>query len=121
MAIINTYGLVLKSGRCIAQMFAYHIDWLINGMVFNADFNSISVISRGAVHLSMLSWSSLTSTPHDILSKLLAAFPHNHETTDSGERGINPVTMTHQSSERILAEPGIEAATSCSQVRNATD
>ena len=24
---------------------------------------------------------------------------------DSGERGMNPVAMTHQSSERILAEP----------------
>ena len=36
---------------------------------------------------------------------------------------MNPVEMTicHQSSERILAEPGIEPATSCSQVHNATD
>ena len=34
-------------------------------------------------------------TPHNILSKPLAAFPHNHcQTTDSGERGINPVAMT---------------------------
>ena len=37
----------------------------------------------------------LTSTPHNILSKLLPAFPHNHcETTDSGEREMNPVAMT---------------------------
>ena len=48
--------------------------WLIDCMVFN----SISVILPRPVHLSMLSWSSLTSTPQNILSKPLAAFPHNH-------------------------------------------
>ena len=42
------------------------------GMVFKAVFNSISVISQQPVHLSMLSWSSF------ILSKPLAAVPHNH-------------------------------------------
>ena len=37
----------------------------------------------------------LTSAPHNILSKPLAAFPHNIvKTTDSGERGMNHVTMT---------------------------
>ena len=48
-------------------------------MVFNAIFNSISVILR---HLSMLSWS----------------FFNQHitivETMDNGERGMNPVAMT---------------------------
>ena len=35
---------------------------------------------------------------------------------------MNPVVMTyHQSSDRILAEPGIEPATCCSQVRSTTD
>ena len=37
----------------------------------------------------------LTVTPHNILSKPLAAFPHNQcQTMDSGERGMNPVPMT---------------------------
>ena len=34
-------------------------DWLIDCMVFNAIFNSISVISRWPVHLSMFFWSSI--------------------------------------------------------------
>ena len=50
---------------------------MIDCMVFNAVFNSISVVLKGSVHLSMLSW-RLTSTPHDTLSNPLAAFPHNH-------------------------------------------
>ena len=37
----------------------------------------------------------VTSTQHNILSKPLATFPHNNvRTTDSGERGMNPVAMT---------------------------
>ena len=36
----------------------------------------------------------LTSTPHNILSKPLAAFPHNHcRNNGRGERGMNPVSM----------------------------
>ena len=35
-------------------------------------------IKRRPVHLSMLSWSSLARTLHNILSKPLAAFQHNH-------------------------------------------
>ena len=47
------------------------------------------------MHLSMLSWSSLTSTSHNILSKSLAAFPHNH-CLNNGQQGqkMNPVTVT---------------------------
>ena len=40
-------------------------------------FKSISAVSRDAVHLTMLSGVVLTSTPHNILSKPLSAFPHN--------------------------------------------
>ena len=41
----------------------------------------------------------LTSTPHNILSKSVAAFPHNYcQNNDSGERGMNPVAMTMSSS-----------------------
>ena len=65
----------------------------------------------------------LTSIPHNILSKPPAAFPHNHcrNNGQRWERNESCRNDYHQSSERILAEPGIEPATSCSQVRNATD
>ena len=37
----------------------------------------------------------LTSAPHNVISKPLAAFPHNIvETIDSGETGMTPVAMT---------------------------
>ena len=37
----------------------------------------------------------LTSTPHNTLSKPLAAFPHRHlQTAESSERGMNLVAMT---------------------------
>ena len=35
----------------------------------------------------------LTSTPHNIISKPLAAFPHNH-CRNGGERGMNTVAVT---------------------------
>ena len=68
--------------------------FLLNGcMVLYIIFNSISVISKQPVHLSKLSWSSVLCT---------IFFPSHwllfHVTTvkamDSGERGMNPVTMT---------------------------
>ena len=58
----------------------------------NAVFNSISVISRWPVHLSMLSWSysnTLFFPSHWLLSHITI-----FETRDSGERGMNPVAMT---------------------------
>ena len=64
-----------------------------------------------------------TNTLHNILSKPLAAFLYNHcrnnrqQTWERNELCRND----YQSSERILAEPGTEQATSCSQVCNATD
>ena len=87
--------------------------------VISCNGNSISVISRWPVHLSMLSRSSL----NNILSKSLAAFPHNHcrNNRQQWERNESSCTDYHQSSERILAEPGIKPATSCSQVCNATN
>ena len=74
------------------------IDWLIDFMVFNAVSNNISVISRRPVHLSTLSWSSF-----DQYSAVRTIFFPSHwllshitfvDTTDSGERGMNPVAMT---------------------------
>ena len=65
----------------------------------------------------------LSSTPQNILSEPLAAFPHNHcrNNGQRWERNESCHNDYHQSSERILAEHGIEQSTSCSQVRNATD
>ena len=62
-----------------------------------------------------------TSTTHNILFKPLAAFPHNRNYGQRQERNESCRNDYHQSSERILANPGIEPATSCSQVYNATD
>ena len=52
----------------------------------------------------------LTSTPHNILSKPLAAFPLN-----SRESGMNPVAMTIiNPGKELWPTPGIEPAISCS-------
>ena len=65
----------------------------------------------------------LTSAPYDIISKPLAAFPHDHlQTMDNRARGMNPVVMTiinHQ--EEHLTSQRFKPATSCSQVSFATD
>ena len=63
----------------------------------------------------------LTSTPHNILFKPLAAFPQNHRQNNrqQWERNESCRNDYHQSSERILAELGIKPVTSCSQVHNA--
>ena len=64
----------------------------------------------------------LTSTPYNILSKPLAAFPHKHclNNWQRWERDESCRNDYHQSSENILAELGIEPAT-CSEVCNATN
>ena len=63
-----------------------------------------------------------TTTPHNIFSKTFAAFPHNHcrNNGQRWERNESCRNDYHQSSERILAEPWIESATSCFQVLFAT-
>ena len=54
------------------------------------------------------------STPHNILSKPQAAFPHNHcRIMGGGERGINPVTM-NIINPRKEYWPSREPATFCS-------
>ena len=57
----------------------------------------------------------LTNTSHNIISKALAAFPHNHcrNNGQQWERNESCCNDYHQSSERMVAEPGIEPATSC--------
>ena len=65
----------------------------------------------------------LTSTLHNILSKPLAAPPHNH-CRNNGQRCERKKSYHndyHQSWERILAEPGIKPATFCSQVLGLTN
>ena len=72
--------------------------WLIDCMVLNAVFNSISVISRRPVHLSILSGifffffylllRTIFCPSHWLLSHIT-----NVETIDSGERGMNPVAV----------------------------
>ena len=59
-----------------------------------------------------------TSTLHNILSKPLAAFPHNYRWNNEQRRERKELCCNDydQSSERILAEPGIEPVTFCSQV-----
>ena len=98
-------------------------DGLIDCMVFNTVYNSISVILQRPVHLSIFSWVVLTITPHNVLSKALAAFPHNHCRNNGQQWERNELCRNdcHQSSERILAKQGIEPATSCSWVCNGTD
>ena len=47
------------------------------------------------MRLFILSWSYLTGTPHNIFpSHWLLSHITIVETTDSGERGMNPVAMT---------------------------
>ena len=62
----------------------------------------------------------LTSTPHNILYNPLADFPHNHCQNNGQwwEKNESCGNDCHESSERILAEPGIEQVTSCSEVCN---
>ena len=67
----------------------------------------------------------LTGTSHNILSKPLAAFPLNHHRNNGlgWQRNESCCNDYYQSSEMIglLAEPGIEPATFCSQVLYGTD
>ena len=88
-------------------------------MVYIAFFNSMLVISRWPVHLSMLSLSFLKPVHGTILflSHWLLSHITIVETMDSSERKFESCRNDyHQSLERILGKPGIEPATSCSPV-----
>ena len=74
---------------------------MIDCMVFNAVFHVISVISLRPVYLYMLFWCSFNQHSEQYSHITIV------ETTDSGEKGIESCRNDyHQSSERILAEPG---------------
>ena len=96
---------------------------IIGCIVFNAVLNRFQLFPGGQCTYPCLSGVLLISTQHNILSKTLAAFPHNHCRTKGQLLEMNKSCHNdyHQFSERILAKPGIEPGTSCSQVRNATD
>ena len=65
----------------------------------------------------------LTGIPHNILYNPVAAFPLNHcqNKGQQWQRNESCCNDYHQSLERISAEPGIEPATSCSQVLYVTN
>ena len=98
------------------------VEWSLNGWM-NDVLTSISTVFQlypgGQCTYPCFPGVLLTSTPHNILFKPLAAFSNNH--TQRWEWNKSCSNDYHQSSERILAEPEIETATSCSKVRNATD
>ena len=76
---------VVKSRDCMVTSLV-----LTTHLLLNAVFNSISVISRPPVHLSMLSWRSFNQYSAQYALQGTGCFPHKTivETTDSGERGI---------------------------------
>ena len=78
-------------------------------MVFNAVFNSISVISRWPVHLSMFSWTSYNQYTIFLPSHWLLSHITIVETKDSRNESCR--IDRYQSSERTLAGSGIEPAT----------
>ena len=64
----------------------------IDCILFNAVFNNTSVISRRPVTYSCFPGAFLTSTPHEYFpSHWLLSHATIVETTDSVERGMNPV------------------------------
>ena len=80
---------------------------MIDCMAFRSIYNIISVLSRWPVHLSMLVrlfFSFFTCTPHNILSKPLAAFPFNDHGNYSQRwvRNKSCAMCYHRSSERNL-------------------
>ena len=87
---LSTHFFQIKMGRAMSKKDLMHLrDAFIHCMVFNAVFNNISVISRRPMHLSMLSLSSLNQYSSQYSFPITIV-----ETTDSDERGMNPVAMT---------------------------
>ena len=78
-------------------------------MVFSTVFNSISVISWQPVRLSILSCNSFDQYYVNYsFPKPMATFPHNHCQNIRQRRQRNESCRNdyHQSTDRILAEPG---------------
>ena len=119
MYFIRYYRTFLS--RVTRSLSSYH--WIFDVVVaWCLIFSTLFQLYQGG-QCTYPCFPGLTSTPHNIPSKPLAAFPHNHR-RNKGQRWERDESCRndyHQSSERILAEPGIEPATFCSQVGHATD
>ena len=93
-------------------------------MVFTAIFYS-GYISRRLVQLSLLSLSSYNQYSAQYSFQITGCFPSwplsKHWTPVREEWYLVAIMDYHQSPERMVAESGIEPATSYSQVRHATD
>ena len=89
------FGLVTGIFLSFLKMF---LGWLIDCMMFNAFFSCIFKLYLGSQCNYHCFPGVFTSSPHSILSKPLAAFPHNHCRINGqwGERGINPVRINPQ-------------------------
>ena len=120
--VLSIYAICKWSANCIP--FSLN-DWLygvFNGM--KMQFSTVFQLCHGGqCTYPCFPGGPFTSTLHNILSKPLAAFPNNHcqNNGQRWERNGSCRNDYHQSSDRILAEPGIEPVISCSQVRNTTD
>ena len=81
---------------------------MLSAICFNSDQSKILSSGYG-----------LTSTPQMILSKPLAAFRHNYHRNNGQlwEKNKSCHICNHQYLERILAQPGINLATSCTHTR----
>ena len=90
----------------IISLFAAElVDWLTDWMVFYAAFNSISVISRQQITLSMLSWVS------PVLGWALKCLAqgHSREKTQRIQCGSNPGPLDYESNTLPLSHVGPRA------------
>ena len=77
-----------------------HFSLTINELIlwYSTPFSTLRVFQLhhgGQLHLSMLSWSSFSSTPDNILAYPLPAFPPRHrQNKRQRDRRMNPVGMT---------------------------
>ena len=100
----------------------WFIDWL-NVYCFKPFSTVFQLCHGGQCTYSYFPGVLLSSTPLNILFKPLATFTNNHcrNNRQRWERNKSCRKDYHQSPERILTEPKIEPATSCSHVSNTTD
>ena len=93
----------------------------VDSFVVYRYFNIVSILLCIPVDLPMLSWRSFTSTPHDIFSKLLAAFPQSKQRTAVREEWlplqwlINPRKEYWQNQGSNQWPPAFEPSTSLNE------
>ena len=80
---------------CIKLTAVLLFDWLTDCMVLTPFLTVLQLYCSSQCTFSWFPGVLSTSTPQNIHSKRMSAFPHNHcQTIDNGERGINPVAIT---------------------------